>query len=141
VARPRKPRTGPPAPRTRFLAPRTWIGKFADAFRGIARAVLGQSSFAVHIPAALGTLALAAVLRVSLIEWCVLAGAIGAVLAAEVINTSIEMLAKAVTKDYDPFVRDALDIASAGVMVTVVTAVVIGTLLIGNRVGMLIGWW
>ncbi len=80
-------------------------------------------------------------LRVSLIEWCVLAGAIGAVLAAEVLNTSIEMLAKAVTKDFDPFVRDALDIASAGVMVTVITAVVVGTLLIGNRVGILIGWW
>ena len=125
----------------RPLAPRTWIGKFGDAFRGIARAVLGQSSFAVHIPAALGTLALAAVLRVSLLEWCVLAGAIGAVLAAEVINTSIEMLAKAVTDDYDPHVRDALDIASAGVMVTVITAVVVGTLLIGNRVGSLIGWW
>ena len=62
--------------------PRTFIDKFGDAFRGIARAVPGQSSFAVHIPAALGTLALAAVLRVSLIEWCVLAGAIGAVLAA-----------------------------------------------------------
>jgi diacylglycerol kinase len=51
------------------------------------------------------------------------------------------MLAKAVTEDFDPFVRDALDIASAGVMVTVVTAVVIGTLLIGNRVGILLGLW
>ena len=121
--------------------PRTFIDKFGDAFRGIARAVPGQSSFAVHIPAALGTLALAAVLRVSLIEWCVLAGAIGAVLAAEVINTSIEMLAKAVTQEFDPYVRDALDIASAGVMVTVITAVVIGTLLIGNRVGILFGMW
>lgn len=137
MARPRSSRPQPPRTWTR----RTWFGKFGDAFRGIARAVLGQSSFAVHIPAALGTLALAAILRVSLIEWCVLAGAIGAVLAAEVINTSIEMLAKAVTEDFDPFVRDALDIASAGVMVTVVTAVVIGTLLIGNRAGILIGWW
>jgi diacylglycerol kinase len=137
VARRRPPR--PPTPKT--WTRRTWLGKFGDAFRGIARAVLGQSSFAVHIPAALGTLALAAILRVSLIEWCVLAGAIGAVLAAEVINTSIEMLAKAVTEDFDPFVRDALDIASAGVMVTVVTAVVIGTLLIGNRVGILLGLW
>ena len=113
--------------------PRTFIDKFGDAFRGIARAVPGQSSFAVHIPAALGTLALAAVLRVSLIEWCVL--------AAEVINTSIEMLAKAVTREFDPYVRDALDIASAGVMVTVITAVVIGTLLIGNRVGILFKMW
>jgi hypothetical protein len=41
--------------------PRTFIDKFGDAFRGIARAVPGQSSFAVHIPAALATLALAAV--------------------------------------------------------------------------------
>ncbi len=124
-----------------MIAPRTWLDKFGDAFRGIARAVLGQSSFAVHIPAALGTLALAALLRVSLLEWCVLAGAIGAVLAAEVINTSIESLAKAVTREFNPDIRDALDIASAGVMVTVVTAVVVGTLIVGHRVGGLIGWW
>ena len=124
-----------------MATPRTWIAKFGDAFRGIARAVLGQSSFAIHIPVAIATLALAAALRVSLLEWCVLAGAVGAVLAAEVINTSIEMLAKAVTSEYDPHVRDALDIASAGVMVTVLTAVVIGTLLLGNRIASLLGWW
>lgn len=120
---------------------RTWFAKFGDAFRGVARAVSSQSSFAVHLPAAIATLAVAAFLRLSLVEWCVLVGAIGLVIAAEVINTSIEFLAKAVTSDFDPNVRDALDIASAGVFVTVITAIVIGVLLLGNRAGMLLGWW
>lgn len=120
---------------------RTWFAKFGDAFRGVARSVSSQSSFAVHFPAAVATLAVAAFLGLSLVEWCVLVGAIGLVIAAEVINTSIEFLAKAVTSDFDPNVRDALDIASAGVFVTVVTAVVIGGLLLGNRAGMLLGWW
>lgn len=120
---------------------RTWFAKFGDAFRGVARAVSSQSSFAIHLPAAVATLAVAAFLGLSLVEWCVLVGAIGLVIAAEVINTSIEFLAKAVTSDFDPNVRDALDIASAGVFVTVVTAVVIGGLLLGTRAGALLGWW
>jgi diacylglycerol kinase len=124
-----------------LAAERTWLAKFGDAFRGIARAVTSQSSFAVHFPVALLTLAVAAALGLSLVEWCVLVGAIGLVIAAEVINTAIEFLAKAVTRDFDPDVRDALDVASAGVFVTVITAVVIGSLLLGNRAGTLLGWW
>ena len=124
------------------MAPeRTWLAKFGDAFRGIARAVTSQSSFAVHFPVALLTLLVAWGLGVSLVEWCVLLGAIGTVIAAEVINTAIEFLAKAVTSDFDENVRDALDVASAGVFVTVITAVIIGSLVLGNRAGSLLGWW
>ena len=75
--------------------PRTWIGKFADAFRGLFLSVATQSSFAAHIPAALAAVALAAWLGISSVEWCLVAFAIGLVIMAEVFNTSIEALARA----------------------------------------------
>jgi len=121
--------------------PRTWLAKFGDAFRGTARAVASQSSFAVHLPVAALAVAVAAFLGMSPTEWCLIALAIGLVLAAEVLNTAIEFLAKAVTREYDANVRDALDVASAGVFVTVITAVVVGAILLGNRAGNLLGWW
>jgi hypothetical protein len=76
---------------------RSWPRKFADAFRGLSRAVRRQSSFFVHLWVAAAVVAVAAVLRVSLVEWCLLIGAIGIVLVAEIFNTSIESLARALT--------------------------------------------
>jgi diacylglycerol kinase len=113
--------------------PRTWLGKFADAFRGLFLSVTTESSFAAHIPAALVAVALAAWLGISAVEWCLVAVAIGLVIMAEVFNTSIEALARAVGRYPDDGIRDALDHASGGVFVAVITAVVIGCIILGPR--------
>lgn len=105
---------------------RTWLGKFADAFRGLFLALRTESSFAAHLPVAAAAVVLAAVLRVSAAEWCLVALAIGAVLTAEVFNTAIESLARALDRGPDPRIRDALDAASGAVLVTVLTAIVVG---------------
>ena len=59
-------------------------------------------------------------------EWCLVALAIGAVLAAEVFNSAIEMLARALDRGPDERIRDALDMASGAVFVTVAAAVIVG---------------
>jgi len=112
---------------------RPWSQKFSDAFRGFSRAVRSQSSFAVHLLAAVAVLVAGGVLGVSLIEWCLLVGAIGFVLVGEIFNTSIESLAKAVDRRQHPRLRDALDMASAGVLVSAGVAAVIGALVLGHR--------
>ena len=61
---------------------RSWRRKFADAFRGVALGVRGQSSFFVHFSVAVAVGLAAAVLQVSRIGWCVLAICIAAVLTA-----------------------------------------------------------
>jgi diacylglycerol kinase len=112
---------------------RTWSRKFADAFRGLWRAVRTQSSFAVHLLAA-GAVAIAgAMFRVSAEEWCLLALAIGLVLMAEIFNTAVESLARGPGSRRHPRLRDALDMASAGVLVAAITAAVIGLIVFGPR--------
>jgi diacylglycerol kinase (ATP) len=106
--------------------PRTWLGKFADAFRGVWRAVCTQSSFLAHLPVAAAAVAAAAWFRVSPLEWCLVTLAIGGVLAAEVFNSAIEMLAQALDSGPDERIRDALDMASGGVFVSVAAAVIVG---------------
>ena len=120
---------------------RSWPRKFADAFRGLFRAVRSQSSFFVHLWAAAAVVAAAVALRVSLVEWCLLIGAIGIVLVAEIFNTSIESLARAVDAGRHPRIRDALDMASAAVLLSAMVAAVIGVVVFGHRAGVLGGLW
>ncbi len=120
---------------------RPWASKFADAFRGLSRAVRTQSSFFVHVWVAVAVVVAGAVLRVSLVEWCLLAGAIGIVLVAETFNTAIESLARAFDARRHPRIRDALDMASAGVLLSAMTAAVIGLIVLGHRIGSLLGCW
>lgn len=116
---------------------RTWSRKFADAFRGLSRAVRTQSSFAVHLWMAVAVLAAGAVFRVSAWEWCLLTLAIGLVLMAEIFNTAVESLARGPGSRRHPRLRDALDMASAAVLVAAITAAVVGLIVFGPR---LLAW-
>lgn len=120
---------------------RTWRAKFGDAFRGVSRSVRSQSSFAVHLTVAAAVVVVAAVLRVSLVGWCLLTFAMGGVFAAEVFNTAMESLARSLGPRRHPRIRDALDMASGGVLLAALTAAVIGVLVLGERAGSLLGWW
>jgi diacylglycerol kinase len=118
----------------RWTTARTWSRKFADAFRGLSRAVRSQSSFAVHLWMAGAVVATGFVLRVSPVEWCLLVFAIGLVLMAEIVNTAIESLARGPGSRRHPRLRDALDMASAGVLVAAITAALIGLFVCGPRI-------
>jgi diacylglycerol kinase len=120
---------------------RPWLHKFADAFRGLRRAVRSQTSFAVHLTVAAAVVVAAAVLQVSLVEWCLLIGAIGFVITAEVFNTAIESLARAHDVGRHPRIRDALDMASAAVLVASITAAGIGVVVFGTRAAGWLGLW
>lgn len=108
-----------------------WPRKFGHAFRGTWRAVRSEDSFAVHLPVALAVIVVAAALRIPPRDWAPLVAAIGAVLVAELVNTAIESLARALGPRRHPRIRDALDVASAAVLVAAASAVVIGLLVLG----------
>ena len=115
---------------------RTWSRKFADAFRGLSRVVRTQSSFGVHLGVAGAVVAAGAMFRVSAVEWALLVFAIGLVLMAEIFNTAIESLARAPGSRRHPRFRDALDMASAAVLLAAITAATIGVIVFGPRIVM-----
>lgn len=120
--------------------PRTWGHKFADAFRGVGLAVRGERSFRVHLLAALAVVVAAALLRCDAAEWCLLVGCIGAVFAVETVNSSIETLFHALDDATKARMSGCLDRAAGAVLLTAITAVVIGTIVLGRRVGVVAGW-
>jgi diacylglycerol kinase len=59
------------------------------------------------------------------------------VLTAELFNTAVEWLAKAVTRTEDPHIEAALDIASGAVLLAAAGAAIVGLLIFLPRVA---GW-
>lgn len=115
-----------------FHAPdRTWRQKFRDAFRGLALGTHDQSSFRFHFLAAAAVLAAGWMLQLGSLEWCLLTLCISGVLMAEMFNTALEHLAKAVDRNHNPHIANALDIGSAAVLVAALGALAVGGILFG----------
>ena len=109
-----------------------WKNKFAVAGRGIRIAVTQELSFIGHFAVTALALVLGFALGLSRWEWCLVVLCVMAGLSTELLNTSIERLAKAITKEENPHIRDALDIASGAVLVISMGAIVLAVLVLGN---------
>ncbi len=120
---------------------RSWTRKFRDAFRGFAAGVRRQNSFAVHFAVATAVVIAAAALRLGHTEWCILLLCIMVVLIAEMFNSALEYMARAITGESNPHVGNALDIGSAAVLIASAGAIVVGLLVFGHRAATLAGWW
>lgn len=118
-----------------------WRDKFRWAARGLVQALRSERNFRVHLAVALAVIVAAAALRASLVEWCVLTLCITVVLAAEMLNTALEHLARAITQDHSEQIRDALDTSGGAVLLAAIGSAVVGGAILLNRLGALFDWW
>jgi diacylglycerol kinase len=109
---------------------RSWSRMFADAFRGVRIAFRGEVNFFVHLFIAAAAGLAGGIVELSDERWCIYILCVTVVIAAEMFNTAIERLARAITREQHPEVRDALDIASGGVLMAAVGAACVGALII-----------
>jgi diacylglycerol kinase len=117
---------------------RSWPRKFAEAFRAMVQGVWGQGSFVVHFTCAFLVIALAAILRLGPVEWCLLTLCIFGVFTAEMFNSALESLAKAIDTRYNPHLAEGLNIASAAVLTCAIGSVVVGLIVFGCRLVQLV---
>ena len=113
-----------------FKPQKSWLGKFRNAIRGIVVGARGQNSFVVHVPMAILVLITAAICQVGMLKFCCLLLCIALVITAELVNSSLESMASAVTDQEDSRIRDALDIASGAVLAATLFAIVIGLIIL-----------
>lgn len=125
----------------KFNKNRSWSAKFRDAAVGVWLGIRGQSSFQVHVAAAIGVVAAAAALRASLVEWCLLVLCITVVMVAEMFNSALEWLAPAIDRQQNEHLAGALDIGSAAVLLASLGASIVGAIIFLYRAGVLLGWW
>ncbi len=115
----------PAANRTKRLE-RSWARKFADAFRGLAIGIRGQSSFLVHFAFVAAVAVCGVIFRISFAEWLIVGLCVTVVLTAEMFNSALEHLSRAVSDQEHSGIRDALDIGSGAVLMAALGSAAIG---------------
>lgn len=106
---------------------------FQHAFRGIATLLATQHNARIHAAITVAVLGLGLVLGVSRLEWAVLALAVGLVWAAEAGNSALEWLCDVASPEFHPLVKQAKDVAAAGVLVAALAAAAAGLLVFVPR--------
>jgi diacylglycerol kinase len=95
---------------------KSWVFRFACAFKGLGRMLAFEPSGRVHAVCGVAVAVMGLWLKVSVLEWAVLSLAVGAVLAAEALNSAIERLADRVTREQEDAIRILKDVAAGGVL-------------------------
>jgi diacylglycerol kinase len=99
------------------------LAGYRYAMRGIWHAFRHESNMVFHFAGAMAVVATNYLLGISRMEWIVTIILIGIVWMAEIFNTAIEKLADRVTKNNDPMIGQAKDLAAGAVLIICLTAV------------------
>jgi diacylglycerol kinase len=63
------------------------------------------------------------------------------VLTAEMFNSALESMAKAITGQSDPHLGNSLDIGSGAVLLASLGAAIVGSIIFIARLGAMLSWW
>lgn len=105
---------------------------FGYAARGVARCSRDRM-FRCQLVAGVVALALGAFVRLSRVEWAILALTIGVVLALEAMNSAVEYVVDLVSPDYNELAGRAKDAAAGAVLVASLGAAAVGAIILGGR--------
>jgi diacylglycerol kinase (ATP) len=104
------------------------LKSFKFAFRGLRVLFREEHNAWVHLAVTLMVILAGVVLHVSLLEWGLLAFAIGAVFAAETFNSALERICDILQPAQDKRIGDIKDLCAAAVLICAITAATIGLL-------------
>ena len=126
-------RIGSPG-RARRIDLRRTLYSFRHAGRGFSWALSSQANLRVHFVAAAVVLIAALVLRFSVIEFVGLVLCFTVVVAAELFNTTLEVLIDYAWPEHHPMIGRAKDVAAAAVLVAAAGAAIVGILLFARHI-------
>jgi diacylglycerol kinase len=101
------------------------------AWAGLVYTFHTQRNARWHAIAALGAIALASWLQLDATRWAILILTIGAVCAGETINTTVEALVDLLSPEWHERAKVAKDVSAGAVLLLAITAIAVGTLLLG----------
>ncbi len=110
------------------------LRSFRYAFNGLKRLFVNEHNAWIHFIAALLVIISGIAFRISATDWIAVIIAIGIVFSSEAINTSIEKLSDFVSPEKQSSIKDVKDIAAAGVLISAITALLIGLIVFIPRI-------
>lgn len=105
------------------------LRSFRFAFNGIRLLITCEHNAWIHCFIAVCTIAAGCAVSLSPAEWIVVVFAIGMVLAAEAVNSSIEALADVVSPGYNEAIKRTKDLAAGAVLILAVSAAIVGLII------------
>lgn len=103
---------------------------FRDAFRGIGHVMSTQRNAKIQSATGFVTLITAAILKLPIADWAVLAITMAVVLAVEALNTALEEIVNVVSPELsEPW--NAKDAAAGAVLLVAIGAVAVGLFVLG----------
>lgn len=110
---------------------RTRAGSFRNAFSGYAYVLKTQKNAWIHSCATIAVIVFGLWLKLTPMEWGLIALAIGIVWTAELFNTAMEALVNLASPQYHPLAKLSKDISAAAVLAAAATSVIIGFFVLG----------
>ena len=109
---------------------KTFIQSLGHALDGIKRLLLEERNFRFDLIMAILVLALAVIMRININEWLWLFAAFFSVIGSEVLNTIVENVVDLIVgHHFDALAKRAKDVATGGVLLSALFAVIIGMLI------------
>ena len=109
------------------------LESFNHAINGVVDAVRTQRNMKIHLSITLVVLLLCLFFDVSKVEFLILAITITMVIAAELLNTSIEAVVDMKTNHYHPLAKVSKNVAAGAVLLTAINAVVVGYIIFWDK--------
>jgi diacylglycerol kinase (ATP) len=113
---------------------RSLLWSFDYAIRGIVYTLRTQRNMRLHLLAAIVVFLGALALGVSGLELIALVFAVGLVFVCELMNTAVETVVDLATETYEPLAAIAKDVAAGAVLISALTAVAVGYVVLFGRV-------
>ena len=107
---------------------------FTHAFRGIGIFIKSTHNAWIHLVILAGVIVLGFVFEIERSEWLALVLAAGLVLVSEAFNTAIEIDMNLTSTEYHPYARDTKDVAAGAVLISAVTAGIVGLIIFLPRI-------
>lgn len=120
--------------RARRLDLRRTLYSFRHAGRGLAWAVSSQANLRFHMAAAAAVLLAALLFHFTAIEFVGLVLCFAVVIAAELFNTSLEVLIDYAWPERHPMIGRAKDVAAAAVLMAAIGTALVGLLLFARHI-------
>jgi diacylglycerol kinase (ATP) len=108
------------------------IKSFGFAVKGIRAVWREELNFRIEVAVAVLVVVIGVWRQFLLLEWMIVVGCIGAVLAAEMVNTAMEDLCDRVEPKTDPVIGKVKDMMGGFVLVVATGAVLVGGMLIST---------
>lgn len=105
------------------------LKSFTYAFAGLKVLFKEEHNAWIHLFATVCVVVAGILLKISVLEWVAVVFAIGLVFSFEIVNTSVENIADFICPEWDERIKRIKDLAAAAVLVSAITAAIVGLLI------------